>query len=421
MPLLPFSALLLAAVLAAPPRDVLVTVDDLPLASRAIHDDPAQRTRIVRRLLKVLAAHRIHAVGFVKGDAVVGEADREVLELWLAAGHELGTHGYAHLDYTETGTAAYLADLERGRRQLESFLGARGGRLRWFRFPYLREGDTEEKLDAARAWLAAHELRNLPVTIETQDWVFEEPWVRATRQGDRRAAERTVTDAEASLRTSVRSHEHEGDRLIEPDQPPLPQILLLHANAIGTRTWDDLFTWLEETGHRFADADGVMRNPIFAEAHRFVAPSGGSHWLRLRHQRDVAATRAALETLLAQQSEAWSRGDLQAFVTAYAEDALFLSPTGVVQGREAVRARYAARYPDPSAMGTLRLELIELRPIWGVEPTVLGESEPGAVHGAGVVARWTLTRAAGEPLTGTTLLVFRRLAEGWRIVQDASM
>ena len=155
--------------------------------------------------------------------------------------------------------------------------------------------------------------------------------------------------------------------------------------------------------------------------HRFVAASGGSHWLRLRHERDLAATHAALTNLLARQAEAWSRGDLDAFVEVYAEDATFLAPTGIVQGREAVRARYAALYPDPSAMGTLRLEVVEMRPVWGVEPTVLGESEPGEIHGAGIVARWTLTPATGESASGTTLLLFRREAEGWRIVQDASM
>ena len=409
---------ILAAALAAGPRDVLVTVDDLPLASRAVHPDPAERTRIVRDLVRILGRHGIHAVGFVKADAVVEAADRDVLDLWLSAGHELGTHGHAHLDYAATDPSVYLADLDRGRRSLAAFLEGRGRTLRWFRFPYLREGDTPEKLEAARTWLSRRGLRNLPVTIETQDWAFEEPWVRARRAGDRSAASRTEAEALASLRTSVRRDEHEGDRLGEGGT--LPQVLLLHANAVGTEIWDPLFTWLEETGHRFADADAVLAHPLFSEPHRYVASSGGSLWLRLRHQRDAEAIREELTALLVRQAEAWSRGDLEGFVSAYAEDATFLSGSGVVQGKEAVHARYAARYPDPAAMGTLRLEVLEIRPLWGLEPTVLGESAPGGIHGAGVAARWTLTPASGESASGTTLLLFRRGREGWRIVQDAS-
>lgn len=104
---MPLLSWMLAAALAAAPRDLRVTVDDLP------------RIRIVRGLLRILARHGIHAVGFVKADAVVEAADREVLDLWLSAGHELGTHGYAHLDYATTDLSVYLADRERGRRSLE--------------------------------------------------------------------------------------------------------------------------------------------------------------------------------------------------------------------------------------------------------------------------------------------------------------
>ena len=52
---------------------------------------------------------------------------------------------------------------------------------------------------------------------------------------------------------------------------------------------------------------------------------------------------------------------------------------------------------------------------------------PGDVHGASVLARWTLTYAGKPPATGLTLIVLRPrpgAAEGtprWEILQDASM
>jgi hypothetical protein len=52
---------------------------------------------------------------------------------------------------------------------------------------------------------------------------------------------------------------------------------------------------------------------------------------------------------------------------------------------------------------------------------------PGGVHGASVLARWTLTRVGKPPATGLTLLTFRPrpgAADGqprWEILQDASM
>jgi hypothetical protein len=55
---------------------------------------------------------------------------------------------------------------------------------------------------------------------------------------------------------------------------------------------------------------------------------------------------------------------------------------------------------------------------------MLGDAVPGDVHGARVVARWTLAypeAAEREEATGLTLIVFERRGGEWRIVEDASM
>jgi hypothetical protein len=71
-------------------------------------------------------------------------------------------------------------------------------------------------------------------------------------------------------------------------------------------------------------------------------------------------------------------------------------------------------------MGALRLEVLEIRPLWGLEPTVLGESEPGGIHGAGVV-RPLDSHGHRARAPRPTLLLFHHGPDGWRIVQDASM
>src|SRR5262249_19672252 len=144
---------------------LLVTVDDLPLGSNRLHPDPAERERITRGLLDVLRRHHIQAVGLVTWNNVQTPAGEGLLDLWLQEGHELGNHTYAHLDYSRTSVDEYLADVEKGRATLAAFLEKRGRPLRFFRFPFLREGDTEEKLAHMREWLARTGQRNLPVTI----------------------------------------------------------------------------------------------------------------------------------------------------------------------------------------------------------------------------------------------------------------
>jgi peptidoglycan-N-acetylglucosamine deacetylase len=400
------------------PRPILITVDDLPIGLQRLHPDPADRDRITSGLLAALSRHRVPAVAFVIWSHVAGDTDRSLLARWLEAGHELGNHTATHPGYTKTTQEAYIADVEAGRAGLQSFLEPRATRVRFFRFPYLQEGDTPEKLDAMRRYLDASGQRGLPVTIDDEDWSFEAPFLEAKNQGDTHRARQVAADYQAALRAAIRHHEATSDALLGR---AAPQILLLHANAIGASEWDHLFAWLEETGHRFATADEVLADDVFARPPRFTAVYGCGLWDRIAHEREEDAMRSDLAALLAAQSDAWTRGDLDAFCSIYADDALYLSPGGEVRGRAAVLERYRGRYPDRQAMGTLRLEIEEVRPIWGMEVLPSDDAVPGAIHGATVVARWSLTYTDRKEASGRTLLVFQHVRGRWEIVQDASM
>jgi peptidoglycan/xylan/chitin deacetylase (PgdA/CDA1 family)/ketosteroid isomerase-like protein len=398
-------------------RPILVTVDDLPIAGGG-HDDPEERRRITEGLLGHLERHRIRAVGLVTWANVRGADDRALLEQWLAAGHELGNHSYDHPNYSTTPFEAYRADMERARMELEALLGPHGRDLRFFRFPYLREGDTPEKVAAMRAYLRETGQQNLPVTLDNQDWSYDRPWREARKAGDEARAAAVAEDYHAALRISIRHHERRGDQLLGRTTP---QILLLHANAIGAAEWGRLFEWLAATGHRFADADEVLAEPLLADPPAIVAPKGYGTWDRLWQQRGEDEAREGAAAVLAAQAEAWNAGDLEAFCAVYAEDAAYVSPTGVTRGREAILSRYRERYPDRAAMGTLSFELVETRPVAGVEVSLLGDAKPGRVHGVSVVARWRLAYADRDPAEGWTLLVLRRRGDGWEMVQDASL
>lgn len=137
-----------------------------------------------------------------------------------------------------------------------------------------------------------------------------------------------------------------------------------------------------------------------------------------RRRSEVAE---GVKKAIAAQVEAWNRGDLPAFVGLYAEDATFVSPSGVARGRDQVLERYLKKYPDRTAMGTLLLEIAEVRLAEGDEVSLFGDTVPSRVHGVSVVGRWTLSWPDRPAASGQTLLVLRPRSETWEIVQDASM
>jgi uncharacterized protein (TIGR02246 family) len=143
-----------------------------------------------------------------------------------------------------------------------------------------------------------------------------------------------------------------------------------------------------------------------AAAALLAAPRGGA--AQGKDEPDVTGA-------LADQVAAWNRGDIEAFCAVYAEDAVFLSPSGVARGHQAVLERYRKKYPDRAAMGTLSLQPIETR-------TYGARAERSKVaRGASVAARWTLRYPDRPEATGLTLIVLQDRGAGWEIVQDASM
>ena len=114
---------------------------------------------------------------------------------------------------------------------------------------------------------------------------------------------------------------------------------------------------------------------------------------------------AEIRKVIQAQEEAWNRGDLEAFMNGYARsgNTTFVSGDEVTRGWQTVLDRYKAKYSDREKMGTLTFSDLEITPLGPDAAVVLG--------------RWQLKRAKDNP-RGRFTLIFRRLPEGWRIVQD---
>jgi peptidoglycan-N-acetylglucosamine deacetylase len=412
-----------AAAQAPPARPLLVTVDDLPVVGAAARGDAAARRATTEALLAVLRKHGIRAVAFVIAGNVKTPDDEALLQRWLDEGHEIGSHSHTHPSFTALTAEAYLADVAASRAALSAWLAPRQRTLRLYRFPYLQEGDTPEKVEAMRAALTRGGLRNVPVTLDGTDWSFDRRWAEAVASGDAAAIDEVRQDYLAALRVAVTRTETMADRLLGRQAP---QVLLIHANGVGAANWDAMFTWLAARGHRFVTADEVLADETFRDLPVDPARSGYGHYHRLAKLRRQTEARAEVAALLQAQAAAWNRGDLEAFCAVYAADAVYASPNGLTRGRDAVLARYRSKYPDAAARGTLTFAIEETRLAAGLEVTAFDGAVPGGVQGASVLARWTLTHAGRPPATGLTLVTFRPrpgAVDGqprWEITQDAS-
>ncbi len=116
------------------------------------------------------------------------------------------------------------------------------------------------------------------------------------------------------------------------------------------------------------------------------------------------AERAAVIKVLEDQVEAWNRKDIDAYMEGYwkSDDLTFVSGGNINKGWQAVLDSYRERY-KPEMMGILTFDNLNVNFM-----------SPDAAYVSGT---WALQREPDDP-GGRFTLIFKKLAEGWRIVYD---
>ena len=114
----------------------------------------------------------------------------------------------------------------------------------------------------------------------------------------------------------------------------------------------------------------------------------------------------AIRTGMEASAAGWNAGDLTRFMDIYADDAVFVTPKGLLRGKPAIADKYRSSFSGTgNARGKLSFAFLEMR---GLDPA----------H-AMLFARWTLTGASTSE-TGMTTLVFERRGGTWKIISDHS-
>ncbi|NIM49835.1 MAG: DUF4440 domain-containing protein [Gemmatimonadales bacterium] len=112
------------------------------------------------------------------------------------------------------------------------------------------------------------------------------------------------------------------------------------------------------------------------------------------------------EQLLRASADAWNRGELDAFVSDYADDSAtsFVAGGEVHYGFQWIRDNYAPRFEPGAQRDSLRFERVAARALGGDHLLA--------------TARYVLFRGDSVTNSGLFTLVLRRTAGGWNIIHD---
>lgn len=272
-----------------PPREIAVTIDDLPLVGS---DLPLSALRaITEKLLAALTKESIPSVAFVNEGKLyrTGEVDARIalLRAWRDAGAELGNHTFSHPSLHTTPLPAFEEDVVRGETVTRMLLKEKGETLHWFRHPFLQTGPTAETKKAFEEFLVARGYAVAPVTVDTNDWMYHAVYADALAQGDEAAAARVREAYVASYATILDFFE---DLTLRVFGRPIRHVLLVHANRLNADTVQSWAAVLRARGYAFTTLTRALEDPAYATPDSYVGKPGFS-WLHRWLFAKTGATR----------------------------------------------------------------------------------------------------------------------------------
>lgn len=240
-------------------------------------DDPAptaagglSAAELNAKILEALDRHKIKGALFVCGMRVDNPEGRKLLQTWNDAGHTIANHTYSHwfLHAQKISLPAYCEDIARGEAVASPFSQFR----KIFRYPFFKEGDTLEKRDGVRKFLADRGYQHGRATIDASDWAIDD-----------RLRERLEKDPKADLSPYRRFYlDHMWERAQFYDDLSMKVLgqrprhtILVHHRLLNALFLGDLLDMFRQRGWELISADEAYRDPVYARQAN-ILPAGES-------------------------------------------------------------------------------------------------------------------------------------------------
>jgi peptidoglycan-N-acetylglucosamine deacetylase len=251
--------------------EVAITVDDLPTHGNL--PPGMTRSEIAKNMVAAFKAAGVPPVyGFLNASKLDTAWDKaDVLRIWTDAGFLLGNHTYSHMDITPNTVSAFEEDIAMNEGTLEGFMANRD--WHWFRYPYLNEGDTLEKRHAVRKYLGDHGYKVAQVTIDFQDWAWNDPYARCMANHDSQAVEWLKSSYLSMALEYVSLSQKMAIMLFGRD---MRHVLLLHIGAFDSVMLPSLLDSLRKQRYEFISLQQAEEDPAYKTDPDAALSTGGT-------------------------------------------------------------------------------------------------------------------------------------------------
>lgn len=222
---------------------------------------------------KILAAFdqfHIKAALFVCGMRIDSAEGRDLISAWDRKGHMITNHSYSHLSLNSDNVTfeAYKDDFLKNEPLITHYKQF----TKFYRFPFLKEGDTVEKRDAMRSLLKEKSYKNGYVTIDASDWYV-----------DQRLTNKLKIDPNSDIkpyRDFYLDHmwkraTYYNDLAKKLTGREIKHTILIHHSLLNALFLDDLMKMFQDKGWKLISASKAFKDPIY-KSQPNVIPAGES-------------------------------------------------------------------------------------------------------------------------------------------------
>jgi peptidoglycan/xylan/chitin deacetylase (PgdA/CDA1 family) len=272
--------LLISAASPAWSQTMAVTFDDLP--AHGPLPPGMTRSEIAQSILEALKRENLPPVyGFINGGRGAEDPDSiPVLHTWRKAAQPLANHTWAHLDLNSESPEEFGAEVLKNEPLLTSLMAKED--WHWLRYPFLHEGDTLGKRRAVRAWLFAHGYKIAEVSMDFEDYLWNEPYARCAAKHDEASIQK-LHDSYLAVADQYYGVFRELSRLLYGRD--VKYVLLLHVGAFDARMLPELLALYRAKGVRFITLPDAMSDPAYRDDPD-IGEAGGGTFLELMMQKE---------------------------------------------------------------------------------------------------------------------------------------
>jgi peptidoglycan/xylan/chitin deacetylase (PgdA/CDA1 family) len=257
-------------------KNIAITIDDLPTLSHNKLTEEEQ-TDYFNRILEVLNKYNVPAKGFVAGN-LIKDFNSHLIENFIQNGNSIGNHSYFHPDINKVSASEFIADIIRNETILSEFTD----NFRFFRYPLLHTGNTQEKKDSVESFLLKNKYISAPVTIDNDDYEYNIRYVNAYKNNDTLLMKQIGEDYIEHMVNRTLYYDSLSQKMFNR---PINQILLIHSNFINSFYLEKLITWYKADNRNFITLEEALKDPVYKLKDNYTGNKGLGWLERVEYQK----------------------------------------------------------------------------------------------------------------------------------------